>query len=89
MDDWLTAELPVEAPDLYAIGFQELDLSKEAFLLNNSAHEEIWTPPIESALATKGEYTKLHSRQLVGQSANSFFEALQYIVQSVLLSWFF
>eukprot|EP00035_Acanthoeca_spectabilis_P024756 m.455213 g.455213 ORF g.455213 m.455213 type:complete len:738 (+) comp20826_c0_seq1:262-2475(+) len=66
MDDWLTAELPVEAPDLYAIGFQELDLSKEAFLLNNSAHEEIWTPPIESALATKGEYTKLHSRQLVG-----------------------
>jgi phosphatidylinositol-bisphosphatase len=66
MDDWLAAGLPVDSPDLYAIGFQELDLSKEAFIRNNSSHEDIWTPPIESALATKGEYTKLHSKQLVG-----------------------
>ena len=66
MASWLADELPVESPDVYAIGFQELDLSKEAFLLNNSSHEAIWTSPIETALAARGAYAKLLSKQLVG-----------------------
>eukprot|EP00038_Savillea_parva_P030608 m.78922 g.78922 ORF g.78922 m.78922 type:complete len:749 (+) comp9257_c0_seq2:202-2448(+) len=66
MASWLADELPVESPDVYAIGFQELDLSKEAFLLNNSSHEAIWTSPIETALAARGTYAKLLSKQLVG-----------------------
>ena len=32
-----------DAPDLYAIGFQELDLSKEAFVFMESEREAEWT----------------------------------------------
>lgn len=40
LDQWLsTDELP---PDIYAIGFQELDLSKEAFLFHETPREEEW-----------------------------------------------
>jgi len=40
LDQWLSAdETP---PDIYAIGFQELDLSKEAFLFHETPREEEW-----------------------------------------------
>jgi phosphatidylinositol-bisphosphatase len=40
LDQWLsTDETP---PDIYAIGFQELDLSKEAFLFHETPREEEW-----------------------------------------------
>lgn len=40
LSDWLSCD--AEAPQLYAVGFQELDLSKEALLFADSPREEEW-----------------------------------------------
>lgn len=49
LDKWLIGGEAV--PDIYAIGFQELDLSAETFLLNNSQKAERWETKIEASLA--------------------------------------
>lgn len=38
--EWLENE--PDPPDVYAIGFQELDLSKEAFIFNETVREAEW-----------------------------------------------
>ncbi|KAF9224893.1 DNase I-like protein [Gyrodon lividus] len=55
-------------PDLFVLGFQELDLSTEALLYATSTlKEEAWVTSIFAALGEKGVlYEKLASRQLVG-----------------------
>lgn len=56
----------IQQPDLYVIGFQEVDLSAEAFLLNDSTRDEFWTLQIDKVINESGKYTKLISTQLVG-----------------------
>ena len=58
---------PLKLPDLLVLGFQEIDLSAEAFLLNDSPREEYWSNAIKQNLGWSSEYfEKLQSKQLVG-----------------------
>ncbi|EFA77723.1 RhoGAP domain-containing protein [Heterostelium album PN500] len=78
LDQWLCPGAGVEggglsasagaalSPDIYAIGFQELDLTAEALLLGDTTRALPWEQAIAASLATQGEYVKLLSRQLVG-----------------------
>ncbi|KAK6633561.1 hypothetical protein RUM44_004168 [Polyplax serrata] len=70
LGDWLTeqnSEHP-EVPDIYAVGFQELDLSKEAFLFNETSREGEWLEAVSSALQnhTTVVYHKICLVRLVG-----------------------
>ncbi|CAH1229589.1 INPP5B [Branchiostoma lanceolatum] len=53
-------------PDLYAVGFQELDLSKEAFLFNDSAREEEWVKVVTHGLHPGASYRRVRLIRLVG-----------------------
>ncbi|XP_012276603.1 inositol polyphosphate 5-phosphatase OCRL-1 isoform X2 [Orussus abietinus] len=64
IEQWLSCdEVP---PDLYAIGFQELDLSKEAFLFNDTPREEEWRKVVTKSLHPKGVYQQVALVRLVG-----------------------
>lgn len=53
-------------PDVYAIGFQELDLSKEAYLFSDSIREQEWLNICHASLHPKADYIKLKLIRLVG-----------------------
>ena len=61
-----SAPVTTELPDIYAIGFQELDLSAEAFVFNDSQREDQWIQCIEQSLPTAGKYYKVKHVRLVG-----------------------
>ncbi|XP_074104146.1 oculocerebrorenal syndrome of Lowe [Cotesia typhae] len=64
LDEWLSNDqVP---PDIYAIGFQELDLSKEAFLFNDTPREEEWRQIVTKSLHPKGVYKQIAIVRLVG-----------------------
>eukprot|EP00128_Syssomonas_multiformis_P012082 Colp12_sorted_trinity150504_noHs@19516 len=69
---WLYDE---SQPDIYAIGFQELDLSAEAFVFNDSTREEDWAKCIEAGLGPNNTYVKLKSKQLVGMLLTIYVKA--------------
>lgn len=53
-------------PDVYAIGFQELDLSKEAYLFQDSPREAEWLKKCEASLHPKAKYVKIKHIRLIG-----------------------
>ena len=66
LQQWLTNG-PEANPDIFVLGFQEIDLSTEAFILLDPAKELQWSHHIESALLTFSDgYSKVASKQLVG-----------------------
>ncbi|CAG8558669.1 3518_t:CDS:10 [Funneliformis caledonium] len=64
LSPWLQCDYDI---DIYAIGFQELDLSVEAYLVYDGTRESNWTTAVLQALGDKADnYWKIMSKQLIG-----------------------
>lgn len=62
---WLTVD--EDPPDLFVLGFQELDLTADSFLKKELPREEEWLLKVtKKGLHPKGQYTKVKSIRLVG-----------------------
>lgn len=61
---WLSCD--ESPPDLYAVGFQEIDLSKEAFIFNDTPREVEWQKFVTDGLHPKAKYRLVALARLVG-----------------------
>ncbi|XP_052241819.1 inositol polyphosphate 5-phosphatase OCRL-like isoform X2 [Dreissena polymorpha] len=64
LDEWLACDK--DPPDIYAVGFQELDLSNQAYIFTDSVREKDWADAVSKHLHPKARYAKVASVRLVG-----------------------
>uniref|UniRef100_A0AAG5DKC1 Rho-GAP domain-containing protein n=1 Tax=Anopheles atroparvus TaxID=41427 RepID=A0AAG5DKC1_ANOAO len=64
LPEWLaTTETP---PDIYAVGFQEIEWTPEKILMNETKIDRTWVDKVMSGLHKGTDYTELASIRLVG-----------------------
>ncbi|ESO88961.1 hypothetical protein LOTGIDRAFT_106380, partial [Lottia gigantea] len=64
LNEWLCYD--EDPPDIYALGFQELDLSNQAYIFSESTKDVEWQKAVRNYLHPGARYRKIKSVRLVG-----------------------